>query len=91
MENHHAGETFMLAPLLFSLAAPQFFHSRIATVCNPDALCKNTGAFDSSTVPDLSCVFIPKRNREYRETISIKLQLIVCTLLFIENTAAAKN
>ena len=34
MENHHAGETFMLASLLFSLA-PQcthFFHSRIATV-----------------------------------------------------------
>jgi len=33
-ENHHAGETFMLAPLLFSLGPqwpPQFFHSRIAT------------------------------------------------------------
>jgi len=34
MENHHAGETFMLAPDIFSLAPqcpPQFFHSRIAT------------------------------------------------------------
>jgi len=34
MENHHTGETFMLATLLFSLAPQlplQFFHSRIAT------------------------------------------------------------
>jgi len=34
VENHHAGEIFMLAPILFSLA-PQFpyiFHSRIATL-----------------------------------------------------------
>jgi len=34
-ENHHAGETFMLAPLPSSLASqwfPLFFHSRIATV-----------------------------------------------------------
>jgi len=33
-ENHHAGETFMLASLLFTLAwqwSPQFFHFRIAT------------------------------------------------------------
>jgi len=34
VENHHAGETFMLAPLLFSLAlqCPPLFHSRIAIV-----------------------------------------------------------
>jgi len=34
VENHHAGETFMLAPLLFPWPrnAPHFFHSRIATV-----------------------------------------------------------
>ena len=32
-ENHHAGETFMLASLLFprTRSAPQFFHSRITT------------------------------------------------------------
>jgi len=34
VENHQAGETFVLGPLLFSLAlqCPHFFHSRIATV-----------------------------------------------------------
>jgi len=34
VENHHAGGTCMLAPLLFSMApqCPRFFHSRIATV-----------------------------------------------------------
>ena len=34
MVNHHAGEIFMLASLLFSSApqcSPQFFHSRFAT------------------------------------------------------------
>ena len=43
-ENHHAGETFMLSPLLFSLAPqwpPQFFHSRLATgnILNLRSLC----------------------------------------------------
>jgi len=37
----------------------------------PDAFCKNTGHFDLSTVPDLSCVVFRKRHRENRETISI--------------------
>jgi len=45
----------------------------------PDAFCKNTGLFDLSTVPDLSCVKFRKRHRENRETISIvKPQLIIC-------------
>jgi len=45
----------------------------------PDAFCKNTGHFDLSTVPDLSCVVIRKRLRENRATISIvKTQLTIC-------------
>ena len=45
----------------------------------PDAFCKNTGHFDLSTVPDLSCVLIRKRQRENGETIStVQKQLIMC-------------
>jgi len=36
----------------------------------PDALCKNTGHFYLSTVPDLSRVVFRKRHRENREIIS---------------------
>jgi len=55
-------------------------HSNIALYVGlPDAFCKNTGHFDLSTVPDLSCVVFRKRHRENRETISIvKPQLIIC-------------
>jgi len=49
----------------------------------PDVFCKNTGHFDFSTVPDLSCVVFRKRHRENRETISIvKPQLIIICLYF---------
>ena len=42
------------------------------------AFCKNTGHFNLSTVPDLSCVVIRKRHRESREAISIvKPELII--------------
>jgi len=36
-ESHHAGETFMLAPLLlpWPRSAPHFFYSRISTVSTP--------------------------------------------------------
>ena len=45
----------------------------------PDAFCKNTGHFDLSAVPDLSCVVIRKRHRDNREIISIvKPQLRIC-------------
>jgi len=37
----------------------------------PDAFCKNTGHFDLSAVPDLSCVVFRKRHMENREAISI--------------------
>jgi len=37
----------------------------------PDAFCKNTGHFDLSTVPDLSCVVFRKQHRENRKTVSI--------------------
>jgi len=44
-----------------------------------DAFCKNTGHFDLSAAPNLSCVAFRKRHRENRETISIvKPQLIIC-------------
>ena len=44
-----------------------------------DAFCKNTGHFDLSSVPDLSCVVVRKRHGENRETISIvKPQLLIC-------------
>jgi len=45
----------------------------------PDAFCKNTGHFELSSVPDLSCVKFRKRHRVNREIISIvKPQLIIC-------------
>jgi len=45
----------------------------------PDAFRKNTGHFDLSTVPDLSCVVFRTLHRENIETISIvKPQLIIC-------------
>jgi len=48
----------------------------------PDAFCKNTGHFDLSAVPDLTCVVFRNRHRENREAISIvKSQLPVFWLV----------
>jgi len=45
----------------------------------PDAFCKNTGHFDLSTVPDLSCVVFLMWHRDNRDTIIIvKSQLMFC-------------
>jgi len=59
---------------------PQWQHkSNMAQLGLPDAFCKNTGHFDLSTVPDLSCVVFRKRHSENKERISIvKPQLIIC-------------
>jgi len=48
----------------------------------PDAFCKNTGHFDLSTVPDLSCVVFRKQHRYNRVTVGIvKQQLLICLYL----------
>jgi len=45
----------------------------------PDAFCKNTGHFDLSTVPELSCAVFRSQHRCSRQTIRIvKPKLIIC-------------
>jgi len=55
-----------------------WYVSSSTTLGLPDAFCKNTGYFDFSAVPDLSCVVFRKRHMENREAVSIaKPQLLI--------------
>jgi len=48
----------------------------------PDTLCKNTGHFDLSSVPDLSCVLFHKWDKVNREKINIVKSQLIISLYF---------